>query len=269
MMRWSESETRQVESELRAALQSVRSIPVRQKKRLAEKLAPVFRTPQGLEAFRRDLARLFSWDTPSNDERDHFELYASSIITGLVALDATPEKLPWLPFLAATSVAHHEEAGFFYGRDGWRALAAEVCSVPVEYLGGVLYDSTNEVMSDTMRSLCVFYATGLEAEFVREVPIRGMELPDYGYTIEQAKRLQDEGIPVNICALTFYRKRKRGRGYSEESEEATEEAIALVRAGVPWLYAHKLFQAGLNPAETIAAHKAGLPVEYAVAASGL
>lgn len=269
MMRWERSESRQVETTLRGFLHTERSIPARERKRLAEELAPAFGTPQGLEAFRRDLERLYSWDTPNADERDYFELYAVNIISGLVALDATPEKLPWLPFLAATSVAHHEEAGFFYGRDGWRALAAEVCAVPVEYFGRVLYDSTNEVMSDTMRSLCVFYANGLNAEFVREVPIRGKELADYGYTIEQAKRLQDAGISADICNLTFYRKRKRGQGYAEDTEEATVDAMALAAAGVPWLYAHDLFQAGLDPAETIAAHKADLPVEYAVAVSGL
>lgn len=266
MMPWNRSETAQVASALRASLSRSDELTARDKKHLTEWLAPVFGTLEAFETFRNNTEKLFTWDAPNADMRDHFELYSAEIITGLVAIAVKREQLPWLPFLAATAIGQSEAEGFYYGRSVWRALAEEVCAVPAEYFERILYESDNEVMSGTMRALCAFYMNGLNADFVREVPIQGKELSDYGYTVEQARRLQDAGVSDEHCRLTFHRKMKRGR--RGDTEEATADALLLWEAGVPWLYAHRLFQAGLEPAEVVAAHKADLPIEYAIAVVG-
>lgn len=266
MMPWSRSETTQVASSLKELLSKNAQQTVRVKKQLAEQLAPVFQTPENLETFRRDLERLFTWDESAVDGQDRLSLYPAEVITSLVASGVTQEMLPWCPFLAATAIAQSEQ-DFFYGRHSWRALAEKIHSVPAEYFERVLYNGDNEVLDDTLSALVAFHEAGLLADFVREVDIQGKALSDYGYTIEQARRLQDAGVSPEHCRLTFHRKMKRGR--RGNTEEAMWDALALWGADVPWLYAHRLFQAGLEPAEVVAAHGAELPVEYAVAASGL
>lgn len=259
---------RQVAGMLRQELSRQHGLTARERKNFAEATAPIFGTPQNLVEFRAEMERLFAWDAvPLNQDKDRFSIYVLEVLRGLIQMSATASALPWLPYLAATNVAHAEYGetvgyGSAMNTADWKLLCQEVQRVPVAYLR-TAFDEEDEVMPTTMEALCKSYHAGLAADYFRALPIEGKSLPDFGYTLDDALRLQAAGVATDMCTLVYFRKRA-GR---KNSAESTEHALMLSAAGVPWLYAYRLFEAGLAPEDVKVAHESGLPIEYAIAAS--
>lgn len=214
----------------------------------------IFGDLETFELFRTCLEQLFEHDgVPVRPSRDHFDIYPVEVLTVLTWVKPERQALPYAPYLAAAYISYTEAREERISPDEWRALFRDLQEVPMEYLTVVL-DGSDEVFPHTLTAVGDWRRQGLEAQYAAALTLQSKVLPDLGYTLDEALRLQAAGVEPLFANLVYY----------QAKGSAVETALTLSKAGVPYGYAHAMLQAGIPCATIAEMHLFEVPLEYAL-----
>lgn len=239
--------------DISASLQ-VQQVDAPTRKVLLQVAERVFGDLEHLRRFREKLTYLWSHDgLPTHPSRDHFSIYPVEILRVLNWVSPDRAGLPHAVYLASAYISHVEAQEEPYSPDEWRTMFRNLQKVPLEYLDGV-FDGSDEIFPYTLEAVRAWWGSGLTATYAGGLTLRGKVLPDLGYTLEEALRLQEAEVDPPFANQVYY----------QAKGPAVETALVLSKAGVPHGYAHAMLQAGI-PYRTIAEmYLFQVPLEYAL-----